>query len=281
MEVSPGSWRWWGPETAERELSWFDRSALDGLSDDATTILINETGDAAGALGAYYVRRTDGSPAVRLGEGQGLDLSSDGQWVLARPPAPEKGLMLVPTGTGSPIPIATEPLESTGNTVLSPDGKRLLLFATEAGGKRRLYVRDLPSGKPRAITDKAYAAPRHGISPDGRWTAAWGEFTEDLFLLPIDGGQPRTVGNTKDLDFIRWSGDGKFIFGVVSGSIPAQVVRIEVGSGKRETWKELAPSDRSGLIGVGSVFLTPDGKGYVYGYGRAATSDLYLIDGLK
>ena len=97
---------------------------------------------------------------------------------------------------------------------------------------------------------------------------------EDLFLLPIDGGEPRTVGNTKDLDFIRWSGDGKFIFGVVSGSIPAQVVRIEVASGKRETWKELAPSDRSGLIGVGSVFLTPDGKNYVYGYGRAATSDL-------
>ena len=28
-------------------------------------------------------------------------------------------------------------------------------------------------------------------------------------------------------------------------------------------------------------FLTPDGHSYVYGYGRAATSDLYVIDGLK
>ncbi len=270
-----------GPQTAERELSWFDRSALAGFSDDGTTILINESGDAAGASGSYYVRRTDGSPAIKLGEGQGIVLSADGRWVLARPPGPDKGLVMVPTGTGSAIPIAMEPLERTGNTVLSPDGKRLLLSAAEAGGKRRLYVRDLPSGKPRVITDKAYAAPRQGISPDGRWAAAWGEFTEDLFLLPIDGGEPRTVGNTKDLDFIRWSGDGKFIFGVVAGSIPAQVVRIEVASGKRESWKELAPSDRSGLIGVGSVFLTPDGRSYVYGYGRAATSDLYLIEGLK
>ena len=68
-----------GRRRAERELSWFDRSALAGLSDDGTTILINESGDAAGAAGAYYVRRTDGSPAVKLGEGQGIDLSADGR----------------------------------------------------------------------------------------------------------------------------------------------------------------------------------------------------------
>ncbi|MGE5414101.1 MAG: TolB family protein, partial [Syntrophomonadaceae bacterium] len=243
------------------------------------TILINDIGDAAGTAGAYYLRRTDGSPAVKLGEGQGIDLSADGRWVLAR--APERGLALIPTGTGSPIPIAIEPLENPGNTVFSPDGKRLLLSATEGGGKRRVYIRDLPSGKPRAITDKAYFVTRDGVSPDGRWAAAWGEYTEDLFLLPIDGGEPRTVANTKDLDFIRWSGDGKFIFGVVSGSIPAHVVRVEVATGKRESWKDLAPAEPAGLIAIGPVFLTPDGKGYVYGYGRAATSDLYLIEGLK
>jgi WD40 repeat protein len=193
----------------------------------------------------------------------------------------EKGLSLVPTGTGTPIPIALEPLERSGNTVLSPDGKRLLLSAAEPGGKRLVYVLDLPSGKPRAITDKAYFVARRGVSPDGRWAAAWGEYTEDLFLLPVDGGKPRTVPNTKDLDFIRWSGDGTFVFGAVSGSIPAHLVRIEVATGKRETWKDLAPPERAGLIAVGPVFLTPDGNGYVYGYGRAATSDLYLIEGLK
>jgi Tol biopolymer transport system component len=268
-------------QTAERELSWFDRSVLTGLSDDGTTILINETGDAAGAAGAYYARKTDGSPAVRLGEGQGLDLSADGRWVLARPPGSEKGLVLVPTGTGSPIPISTEPLEKIGNTVLSRDGKRLLLSATEAGGKRRIYVRDLPDGKPRAITERSYFLTRHGISPDGRWAAVWGEYTEDLFLIPIDGGEPGTVGNTKDLDFIRWSDDGKFIFGAVAGSIPARVVRIEVATGKRESWKEMAPPERAGLVVVNPVFLTPDGKHYVYGYARSATSDLYVIEGLK
>jgi Tol biopolymer transport system component len=268
-------------QNAERELSWFDRSIPAGLSDDGTTILINETGDATGSAGAFYVRRTDGSPAVKLGEGQGLELSADGRWVLARPSNSEKGLVLVPTGTGSPVPIATEPLEKLGNTALSRDGKRLLFSAAEPNGKRRVYVRELPSGKPRAITERSYVPALHGLSPDGRWAAAWGEYTEDMFLLPIDGGEPRTVTNTKDLDFIRWSDDGKFVFGVVDGSIPARVVRIEAATGKRENWKELAPPERAGLIAIFPVFLTPDGNSYVYGYGKAATSDLYVIDGLK
>jgi Tol biopolymer transport system component len=268
-------------QSAERELSWFDRSFPAGLSDDGTTILINESGDAAGAAGAFYLRRTDGSPAVKLGEGQGLELSADGRWVLALPPNSEKGLVLVPTGTGSPVPIPTEPLEKLGNTALSRDGKRLLFSAAEPSGKRRVYVRELPSGKPRAITERSYVPALHGLSPDGRWAAAWGEYTEDMFLLPIDGGEPRTVTNTKDLDFIRWSDDGKFVFGVVDGSIPAHVVRIEAATGKRENWKDLAPPDRAGLIAVFPVFLTPDGNSYVYGYGKSATSDLYVIEGLK
>jgi len=268
-------------EKTERELSWFDRSRVAGLSDDGTTILINESGDAAGAAGAFYVRKTDGSPAVRLGEGQGLALSPDGKWVLARPPGSDPSLVLVPTGTGAPITITAEPLEGMNGAILFPDGRRLLFVAAEPGGKLRLYVRDLPTGKPRPITEKAYGLARNGISPDGLWAAAWGEWTEDLFLLPTDGGQPRTVANTKDLDFVRWSADGKSFFGVLSGSIPAHVVRVEVATGKRESWTDLAPPERSGLIGIGSVFLTPDGRTYVYGYGRAATSDLYVVEGLK
>ena len=268
-------------ETTERELSWFDRSSPAGLSDDGRTLLINEFGDAAGRNGAYYVRRTDGSPAVKLGEGAGLEISSDGKWVLARPPGSEKSLVLAPTGTGAPVTVNFPAFERVGNEALFPDAKRLLLQGVEPGGKLRLYVQDLPSGKPRPITERAYGFAPGNISSDGRWAAAWGEWTEDLFLIPIGGGDPRTVPNTKDLDFIRWTPDGKYIFAAVSGSIPARVVRVEVATGKREPWKDLAPSERSGIIQVVPVFMTPDGKSYVYGYGRAATSDLYIIDGLR
>ena len=87
--------------------------------------------------------------------------------------------------------------------------------------------------------------------------------------------------NSKDLDIIRWAADGKSLFAAIVGTIPAQLVRVDVATGKREPWKDLAPSELSGLIGIGPVFLTPDGKSYVYGFGRSATSDLYVIEGLK
>ena len=58
-------------------------------------------------------------------------------------------------------------------------------------------------------------------------------------------------------------------------------MRIEVATGRREPWKDLAPSELAGVIQVVPVLMTPDGKWYVYGYGSAATSDLYLIEGLR
>ena len=171
--------------------------------------------------------------------------------------------------------------QGVGGATVFPDGTRLLLQANEPGKTLRLYVQDLPSGKPRPITDKAYGFGGRPISPDGSWIAAYGDYSDDIFLLPAAGGVPRTIPNTKDLDLIRWTPDGMFLFAGVSGSIPARIVRIDVATGRREPWKELAPPELAGVIEVGPAWMTPDGKAYVYGYGRAATSDLYLIEGLR
>ncbi len=268
-------------ESRERSLSWFDGSSAAALSDDGKALLINEVGEAAGRTGAYYLRQTDGSPAVKLGEGRALDLSADGKWVLARRPDSESNLILQPTGTGTPVPLDEPGLERVTVAFFFPDGKRILLHAVEAGQKPRLYIQDLPSGRPRPMTDKGYGLSERPISPDGNWIAAYGDWNEDMFLLPVGGGEPRTVPNTKDLDLIRWALDGKAFFANVTGSIPARVVRVDIATGRREPWKDLAPPELSGIIEVGPIFMTPDGKSYVYGYGRSATSDLYLVEGLR
>ena len=268
-------------EPRERELSWFDGSLLVGLSDDGRLLLFSEFGDAAGRAGAHYLRKTDGSPAVKLGDGEALDLSSDGKWVLARPADTSKSLVLQPTGPGASISIDLGSLESVASAVIFPDGKRLLVAATEPGKKRNLYVQDIPIGKPRAISSKGLDFRGHPISPDGHWVAGHGELTDDLVLLPTSGGEPRTVANTKGIYLICWSSDGRFLFAVESGSIPARVVRIEVATGRREPWKSMAPPQLAGLIDITTVRMTPDGQWYAYGYASAAMSDLYLIDGLK
>ena len=268
-------------ESAERDLAWFDGSRLAGLSDDGRTILINELGDSTGSEGAHYLRRTDGSPAVRLGDGAALALSPDAKWVLIPAPGSDRDFALQPTGTGTAVNLTESSFESVSDVAFFPDGAHLLLLAAEPGQKRRLYVQDLPSGKPRPITDRAYGFGRGGISPDGRWVAAYGEWSDDMFLVPIGGGNPRTIPNSKTLDQIRWSQDGKSIYCALAGSIPAEIVRVDVETGRREPVRSLAPPERAGLIEIFPIFLTPDGTSYAFGFGRAGTSDLYVIDGLR
>ena len=76
-------------------------SARHALPTTARTLLITEQGDGGGPGYRVYLRKTDGSPAVRLGSGEGMALSPDGKWVLAQRlnPSPAQ-LVLLPTGAG-------------------------------------------------------------------------------------------------------------------------------------------------------------------------------------
>jgi hypothetical protein len=82
-----------GDKAKEEDLSWFDYSYPADLSADGKTLLFDEEGSggglsyskSAGLTYAVYVRNTDGSPAVLLGEGAALALSPDGRWVIAQP----------------------------------------------------------------------------------------------------------------------------------------------------------------------------------------------------
>ncbi len=87
---------------AETNLSWLDFSRVVDLSDDGTTLLLEEGGRGGGARGSIYLRRTDGSAATRLGDGKPIALSPDGKWVIALPGTTPDRLFLIPTGAGQP-----------------------------------------------------------------------------------------------------------------------------------------------------------------------------------
>src|ERR1700730_2477674 len=46
-------------------------------------------------------------------------------------------------------------------------------------------------------------------------------------------------------------------------------------------WKELVPADRTGLVRLENVCVTPDGKFYAYTAARVTDSDLYVVTGWK
>ena len=263
-------------ETRERSLSWFDWSLLGDMSADGKTILFSETGEAAGPNSSIFLRQTDGSPAIRLGEGSIGNLSPDGQWVLAAVGSPAK-LVLLPTGVGEAKQLTDDKTDHLSSTWL-PDSKSVVFTAAEPGHSRRTYLLDIQGGTPRAITPEGITGGL--ITPDGKFLLAM-DGKRQRWLYPIAGGDPQkfnVIPNPSER-IMRFFDGGKSVL-LRTQTVPVQVTRVDIATGHRELWKEIAPADPAGVQSIPSLKFSADGKSYAYSVGRIL-SDLYVVDGLK
>ena len=266
-------------DAAERDFTWLDWSYPVTLSGDAKTLLFREEGEAGGPSYAVYLRKTDGSPAVRLGDGQSMALSPDGKWALSSRGDNQTDLFLLPTGPG-------EPKQLDGHGIIHsraewfPDGSRVLLSGTEPNHGVRLYVQDISTNKIEAISPEGTNALSFALSPDGQSVAAVGP-DEKGYLFPVAKGDPKLIpGLTAGEAPVAWSADGRSLFIYHGGELPAKIFRLDISSGNRTLWKQLMPPDPAGVEYVGPILPSPDGTAYAYGY-RRLLSDLYLVEGLK
>ena len=266
--------------SAERELSWMDRGFLNAISDDGRTVVFDEWGEGRGNREAIYVRAMDGSPAVRLGDGHGLALSPDGRWVLSWPTTSAETFVLLPTGPGQARSIPHRGLTTAHFARFFPDGQRFLFVATKGSGSWRLYVQGLDGGEPQAVTPEGISIEFVAISPDGRFVAADGPDSRAA-IYPVNGGSARPVpGAEAGESPVLWSSDQRSLYVYRRNEVPAQVFRIDVPTGRRELWKTIAPADRSGLVSIENIAMTPDARSYAYCYTRILTS-LELVEGLR
>ena len=271
-----------GADSKPRSLSWLDWSRGPILSDDGETMVFTEEGEGGGAGYSIYLRRTDGSPAVRLGEGAGLALSPDGKWVLAAlvQPSPAQ-LILLPTGAGEPRPLPKDSINhGSVRAAFFPDGRRIVFVGSDPGHGRRAWIQDLDGGKARPITPEGVVGTV--ISPDGRFVAARGA-DHKLALYPVEGGQARPIDGLEPNDqLLRWSADQNFLFtgSGVRRTLVARIHRLDLSTGRRELWKEFTLPDSTGVAGITCSAITPDGKAFVFTFSQQL-SDLYVVDGLK
>jgi eukaryotic-like serine/threonine-protein kinase len=263
----------------EHDFTWLDWSYPVTLSADGQTLLFREEGEAGGPSYAVYLRKTDGSPAVRLGDGQSLALSPDGKWALSCRGDRQTDLFLLPTGAG-------EPRQLQGHGIVHssarwfPDGKRILVAGSEADHGLRLYVQDIDADKIVPVTPEGTNGLSFTLSPDGSTVAAVGP-DDRAYLYPILSGDPRPVKGMEPGEVpVEWGADGRSLYVYRGGDLPAKVYRVDLANGNRTLWKQLMPPDPAGVEFVGPVLPTPDGKAYVYGY-RRLLSDLYLVEGLQ
>ena len=264
-----------------RDLSWFDWSQPQDLSEDGTTLLIGEEGDGGGPDYSVYLRKTDGSPAVRLGSGDGRKLSPDGKWVvtLRLNPAPVQ-LMLLPTGAGEARQVSHDDLEHL-DAAFTPDGKQILFNGFAPGRTPRTFVQDLAGGAATPVTPEGTTGLT--ISPDGKDVVARDDAGVRK-IYSLTGGAPRTIAGLAASDrIVRWMPDGRgfYIRRSAGPNAPTQVLTFDLASGRTTLVQEIPPFTEAGNRGgIGQLLLTPDGRGYVYGYG-VTLSDLYLVKGLK
>jgi Tol biopolymer transport system component len=260
-----------------RDLSWFDASRIYDISADGSEILFIELSYGKPRNPAIYLRKTDASPAIRLGDGNRPSLSPDGKWVACIvSDGPRTSLTLLPTGTGVARAIGT-PVMHYERVEWFPEGQRILFEGNEPNRLPRTFIQDVNGGRPVPLTPEGIIASR--VSPDQKYATvvAGGK----LSLFPIHGGDPRPIAILEPGEsVIRWSGDSRFLFlRKLQDPASVEIERLDVVTTRRESWKELKTPDSVG-VQIGQVVMTPDGNFYAYSFQRDI-STLYLAQGLK
>ncbi len=268
-------------DAGERDLSWLDWSILRDISADGQWVLIIESGEGGGSQGAICIRPTDGSPAVQIGEGEGLCFSPDGMWVVSilREPGRPSSVILLPTGVGEPRPIDTGGIDCR-NARWIPGTDSLLVVGGESEGQVRLHRIDLGSGTRAPFGPDENVGSQIEISPDGRLLAAtFGE--RATMMYPLDGGDPQPIPGLKPEDVIQpWSAESDAILVSREGVVPARVDRIDLSTGARTLWREIAPADSSGVVTIRRARYLSDGQTYGYSF-LSQLDDLYMVENLR
>jgi Tol biopolymer transport system component/predicted Ser/Thr protein kinase len=274
-------------DAKQHDLSWLDYTYPADLSGDGKTLLFDEEGGggsldyskSGGLSYAVYIRKTDGAPAVLLGEGGAVALSPDGKSVIAQTQDSPSQLKLLTTGAGEARDLTKDKINHSWSHWF-PDGKRILFSGNEPGKGVRLYVSELASGKSEPITQEGVNGTAFVISPDSQWVAGIGPDHKG-YLFPVAGGEPRLIpGLNPGEQPITFSSDSRSLYVYQPGELPALVNRLDLQTGQRTLWRQLMPSDPAGVETIGPILMTPDAKTCVFGYHRML-ADLYLVEGLK
>jgi Tol biopolymer transport system component len=269
--VPPGS-------KEERDLGWLGWSTDMSISDDGRKVLFTEEADGGGPNYTVFLRDTDGSPPVRIGDGQGIAVSPDNKWVLTQP-SHGGPLSLVPAGAGEPRQLTHDSITYTGAQFM-PDGKHLLASGIEPGHGGRDYLIDTSTGESKPLTPEGTTGTL--ISPDGRKAIMRGPDGR-LGIWPLDGNTLQSIpGLDPKFNVTGWTPDGSSVYGVINqfGQKTVKIFKVNTATGKAEFWKEFGTGLSGGISGMAPPHFSRDGNAYAYIYVRTL-SQAYVAKGLK
>ncbi len=270
-------------DSSERDLSWLESSMAVDLSTDGKHLLLRVDSERETSGPAAFLRSTDGSAPVRLGDGRPQELSRDGKWALTL-----RGgrLVAMPTAAGRERVLEDSPPRISTARWMA-DGTHVVIAAKEPGGGSVVRVMSFDGGPARIVgspldlregSDSNRALSP--VSPDGSLVAA-ALADGRIVLVPLDGGPARPLPETGPNDLpVQWTPDGRQLFVLEVGRLPARIHKADLTTGRRVLWREFQPNDRVGVSGVPAALVSPDEAVLVYSYVQFR-SDLYVVRGLR
>ncbi len=264
----------------ERDLSWLSYSYGPRLSRDGSEVLFTDLSEESGNDYSVYVRKSDGSPAVRLtGGGYGTDISPDGKWaIVLLPDDPAHRLQIVPVGPGQARALHWEGMQPRWAQWF-PDGHRILLIASQSGGAEAVYLTDVDGSTPKQLAPGD--APWGAISPDGQSFISMVDLRGPFVIRSVSDGSSRPIPGIQAGEAPFGWADSKHVFVKATTATGQNIYKVDIESGRRELWQTITPKDATGLRPMNApIAITPDGRWMAFGW-RTQLGQLYSSDNLK
>ena len=262
----------------ETELGWLGWSYLRDYTADGKKVLFEEEAEGGGPNYTVFLRDTDGSPPVRIGEGEGRAISPDAKWVITKPNHGGQ-LSLVPTGAGEARQLTHDNI-SYDTVRYMPDGKHLIAAGIEAGHGGRDYLIDIATGDAKPLTPEGISGAL--VSRDGRVVIVSGP-DGNWGVWPMDGSGMRPIPGLDSTYVVTdWSADENSVL-VARRTNPGNSLkldRVDITTGKRTFFREFGGGLATRSAVIGRARFSSDGKAYVYVYDEVLSA-AYLVTELK
>jgi dipeptidyl aminopeptidase/acylaminoacyl peptidase len=260
----------------QEDLSWFNWTLGYDISDDGSNVAFGESSAAVNGRSVAFLRKTDRSPALMLGEGQPVAISPDGKWVATLDDLNAFNVGLLPTGVGRPQQLTSNGWDYSRAMSWYADGKALLVNAREPGHQQRSYRLDIATKKLTPISPEGVGGCM--LSRDDKLIACYAGTVPKIYTAT--GDAVRSLPEVSGQDGLdRWRSDGKALLVWNFGST-MRLDRMDAVTGQRTTVREIKSSDQAGVVSMGPCRSTPDTKSYICSEHRALI-DLFVATGLK
>jgi Tol biopolymer transport system component len=262
-------------EQHDRDLSLGWSAARDVSADGKNAAVVTYGGDAS-LYYDLYVRSLAGGPGTRLGEGEPIQFSSDGKWVLAAILSVPPRIVLYGTESESSKTVSVAGLD-VGACALFPDNRRILLAVRSSAATFDYYVQDIASGNRTRLPLQYQGGGHPLISPDGFEIMFIGRAIKSS-IYTIAGEHVRDVEPPNYA--VGWISDSRGVFVYSPDELPIKVKKFNLITGAITPWMEIAMPDRAGASGLPDLVMNTTGDAYAYNVSKMMT-DLFIVDGLR